>query len=136
MADRGEQRSRKQLYKPKQFQKKKRIHPRPARANEGSTNTNNSADNNNKAVDVETSSEEESREEFPSEQIAPDPSPASSNIERLLQSPHMNDGQSIYRATSVADQTAEDSATDLDQFLAEVEQPRTSPSFTGRLVII
>ncbi len=143
MADRGEQRLRKQMYKPKQFQKKKRIHPRPSRAAvEGSNNNASGSDNTNDSEhnDSSSSSEENSQEEIQSTQHSPTPSTAStSNVERLLQlSQHTPDEFDTVHIISSASEPAlqEDRATDLDQFLLEVEQPRTSPLITGRTMLL
>jgi hypothetical protein len=135
MADRGEQRLRKRMYKPKQFQKKKRIPP-PRTEGSHADNNRECADNNDvqEVHDDDISSSEDSSLEEQTKQIAADV-PASSvrAVEQLLQlSNTTSDNIDALSDVVYAHREEEDKATDLDQFLLDVEQPRTSPSSTGK----
>jgi hypothetical protein len=136
MADRGEQRLRKRMYKPKQFQKKKRIPP-PRTEGSHADNNRESANNNDveEVHDDDISSSEDSSLEEQTKQIAADV-PASSvrAVEQLLQlSNTTSDNIDALSDVVYAHREEEDKATDLDQFLLDVEQPRTSPSSTAPL---
>lgn len=122
MADRGEQRLRKQMYKPKQFQKKKRMHPRPYRA---AVDANKSNGDNN--IEASYSTSEENESDAP-EQIHVTTSSGTA-IEQLLTS--SSEYNTLPQIKEVPPQENEDQATDLDQFLAELEQPHTTPLNTG-----